>query len=320
MIYRKSVVLPLYIVLANLTVCRAGHDDDPQGPNKPSPPVKGEPSAPPTFYPVVAPSIVTLSPIAAPALVPTVDGVARYDVPIEQFLLLLGPLERMFSSAELGLIEQVTESHLKKLWDERLGNDSSIISLNVVKEDRKLLRRLQTATSAQVLLEGTSILFSDSENEVEPAVVNQFIVLQAFEGENGDDFLVSTNEVLSEFELSYVSASEVELSSITSSTSDNDSSFWDDYGLYIIIAGCALITIFALFGYFSYTRRRQGNDVMNTSKARESETTSQNLSYSRKRFFEKATNDLNNELNTSPDELIEFEHNLHEIQGEFTYY
>ena len=326
MIQHKATILSLLILFVNLpcsVVC--SHDEKPS-------PNKAVPSAPPTYFQSNAPTVglsvaksvvPTVTPVIGPASVPTIGVVvARYEVKVEGFSILLGPLKGLFSDSEVGLIEQVSESHLQAMWNERLGNDDSIISLNIVNEDiRRVLRGLQSTTSERIILDGTLILFSDDESAVDSKVVNQFIVLQAFEGKNGDDFLASLNTVLGESDLRYVSASAVEISPAVSPVTDTTSNFWDEYGLYIIIACCALATVIVAFGIFRYAKHKKMYNESDTYITRK-DISSQDLAYSRTRFFQKATNDLENELNTSPspDDKIEFKHNLHDVQGEFISY
>ena len=172
------------------------------------------------------------------------------------------------------------------------------------------MRYLETSISESIYIEGAAVLFAEDEKSVTPNAVNEFIVFEAFSGENEEMYLESLKSILEDVNLGYASATQVDVISPVQSPSSSSSS-WSDYGLYIIIASCTLVTMAVIIFVYNYAiKRREKKESV--SHMGSEEKVAKEMSYSRKRFFEKTEPEIDNEVNTDP---LEFEHNLHEIKG-----
>lgn len=283
----------------------------------------GSPTKSPTRTPTYSP---TPEPSPEPSPKPTnVNGESftRFDTSINPFSLVIGPLSDKLSTNDRQIAEQITESHLKELWDARLNNTRNLFNLVSIDEEDVLTRRiLQTSTTSdRLFFKGTAVLFSTSPAFVNPAIVNQYILFSAFSNEEGDMYLESLSEVFNNEDISFVNAAPVELKNNSPTIAPveeepSSSSFWDDYGLLIIIVCCSIVTSAFIFVAKKFWRPC-GNDSSSKRNGRHSKKQLADDSegpkqFSRKRFFEKEP-----ETDMEPD-ANEFEHNLDELEGKQT--
>ena len=192
---------------------------------KKDPPPTPSPTRLASKYPSLSPSVTrSLSPTAAklssstsfPTFVPTesptgliqppVVTLKRHEISISSMTLLLGPALSEFSEVETGLIEQVTETHLVNLFNAKYKNSLNVITLNSIPVPDTSRRKLQSG-STQVAFEGAGVLFASTD--LEDQDVNDYILFEAFEDGNGEQYLDSLTAVLSKSDLTYVSASKV---------------------------------------------------------------------------------------------------------------